>query len=385
MRRPPSDEALRARDERLEALKAVVGKLAHDFNNFLVPQFGYVTLLQDEVPAGSTGSQYISRMEAAGRSAEKYIESILLGMRPHRQFNPREFSFDLLLHSALDQWDGNGATGISLRREIEPGTVFGDDNHWRNALVQLLANARFALATGGNLAVRLQRLTLDSAEVERLGLDRKEVLCLSVRDDGFGMADSVADRAFEPFFTTRSPAKAAGLGLTIVHSVTHFQGGQVELDTVEEKGTTITVWIPLGVVVPKEQRSPVDRSLEPRLHPKKMVLLLEEDPLANEVLCDWFRRFEFDVQPARSFDDAIRLFETRAAEWALVVTETDLHEHRGEELFERLHPLNRTVPWIFLAGHRKPELNGEIKGPVVLQKPFTMRSFAEMLQTHAAK
>lgn len=228
-RRPPGDPALRARDERLEALKSVVGKLAHDFNNFLVPQFGYVTLLQDELPVGSTGSQYVSTMEAAGRNAE------------------------------------------------------------------------------------------------------------------------------------------------------------VELDTVEGQGTTITVWVPFGAIAPNERRTPVDRSLEPRLVPKKMVLLMEEDPIANEVLRDWLSRCGFDVQAARSFDDAIQLFDRRAAEWALVVTETDLHEHRGEELFERLHPLNRSVSWIFLAGRRVPALSLDVNGPIVLQKPFTMRTFAEILQKHVAK
>src|SRR5215213_7046185 len=95
--RRPADPALRARDERLEALKAVAGKLAHDFNNFLVPQFGYVTLLKEELPADSSSAQYLEAMETAGKRTETYIDSILLGMRPHRHFSPAEFSLDGVL------------------------------------------------------------------------------------------------------------------------------------------------------------------------------------------------------------------------------------------------------------------------------------------------
>src|SRR3954465_8556016 len=94
LRRVARDPILRARDERLESLKAVVGKLAHDFNNFLVPQFGYLTLLKEEIPINSPAAQYVATMEVAGQKSESYIECILLAMRPHRQFSPREFSFD---------------------------------------------------------------------------------------------------------------------------------------------------------------------------------------------------------------------------------------------------------------------------------------------------
>lgn len=383
-RRVAGDPLLRARDERLEALKAVVGKLAHDFNNFLVPQFGYVTLLRDELPAGSNGAQYVTTMESAGRRTESYIESILLGMRPHRQFAPSEFSFGQLVNSALDQWSAETTAEIQLHRDIEPAPLFGDEKHWRNAVVQLLANARYALATGGKLEVLLRQQSLEGAEVERLGLDRENVYRLTIRDHGFGMPPAVAERAFEPFFTTRTQIKAPGLGLTIVHSVAQFHGGQVELHTVEEQGTTVTLWIPIGAVAPKDRLSTLAGSPKAQYSPKKRVLLVEEDPMANEVLRDWLARFDLDVQLAKSFEDAIRMFEKKQSEWALVITETDLREHRGEELFERLHPLNRAIPWIFLAGRRQPELPGE-EAPLVMQKPVTLRAFAEVVQKHAAR
>src|SRR5436305_10931069 len=103
-RRTPGDPELRLRDERLEALKAVAGKLAHDFNNFLAPQYGYITLLKDEVASGSTQANYVSAMEASALKTEGYITSILIGMRPHRQFAPRDFEPDRVLRELLDRW-----------------------------------------------------------------------------------------------------------------------------------------------------------------------------------------------------------------------------------------------------------------------------------------
>ncbi|MGZ8898649.1 MAG: ATP-binding protein [Limisphaerales bacterium] len=389
-RRLPADPALRARDQRLEALKAVAGKLAHDFNNFLVPQFGYVTLLKEELPSNSGSAQYLDAMDTATRRTESYIDSILVGMRPERQFSPEEFAFDSLLNAALDQWSADAAPGrvVEVMRAIEPAMVFGDEKLWRSAVTQLLANARFALATGGKLEVELRRQTISGDEIARLGLGTDNLYCLTIRDNGFGMAPNVAERAFEPFFTTRTQIKAAGLGLTIVHSVTQIHGGQVELHSKEEQGTTVTVWIPASAVM--AQRFAYDRGPQKRDSAnRKKVLLIEDDPLMKEVLRDWLGRMDLEVHVAGDADEADRIFERKRGEFALVISESDFKGSTGEEVYGRLGEMNRGVPWIFLAGRRRPTIpvgaEDGSAGPLVMQKPVTLRALAEVVRRHAGR
>ena len=387
VRRKPGDPALRARDERLDALKTVAGKLAHDFNNFLVPQFGYVTLIKEELPADSSSAQYLEAMETAGKRTETYIDSILLGMRPHRHFSPAEFSLDGVVNEALERWSADSGPGMMLEvgREIERCTIYGDEKHWKNAVTQLFANARYALATGGRLEVELKRQSLSGEEIVRLGLGTDDVFRLVVRDDGFGMSREVVERAFEPFFTTRTQVKAAGLGLTIVHSVAHEHGGQVELTTAEDEGTVVTVWIPAAGFVRRGSSS----SGASRAGEKKKVLLVEDDVLMKEVLRDWLGRINLEVQFASTIDEAEKVFERKSGELALVITETDLKAGRGEEIYSRLSEVNPTVPWIFLAGRRRPEIRDGASddgssAPLVMQKPVTLRALAEVVKKHAA-
>ena len=389
-RRLPADPALRMRDQRLEALKAVAGKLAHDFNNFLVPQFGYVTLLKEEFPSNSGGAQYLEAMDTATRRTESYIESILVGMRPERQFSPQEFALDVLVNAALDQWSADAAPGrvVEVVRAIEPAMVFGDEKLWKSAVTQLLANARYALATGGKLEVELRRQMISGEEIERLGLGTDNLFSLIVRDNGFGMAPQVAERAFEPFFTTRTQIKAAGLGLTIVHSVAQIHGGQVELRTQEEQGTTFTVWIPARPVDTRGSlsgRTPQKRELSNR----KKVLLIEDDPLMKEVLRDWLGRMDLEVHVAGDADEADKIFGRKGGELALVISESDFKGSTGEEVYGRLGEMNRGVPWILLAGRRKPTLpigpEDGSTGPLVMQKPVTLRALAEVVRRHAGR
>src|SRR6478672_1623799 len=99
-----ADPALHDRDERLESLKAVIGKLAHDFNNFLVPLLGYVTLIREEVTEASTANKYAMTMESAARKTEGFIENVLLGVRPHRRFNPRDLDFGAVVDTTVQKF-----------------------------------------------------------------------------------------------------------------------------------------------------------------------------------------------------------------------------------------------------------------------------------------
>jgi CheY-like chemotaxis protein len=199
------------------------------------------------------------------------------------------------------------------------------------------------------------------------------------------MSREVAERAFEPFFTTRTQVKAAGLGLTIAHSVALVHGGQMELVTAEDEGTTVTVWIPASGFARRSSSS----SGFAKDGAKKKVLLVEDDVLMKEVLRDWLGRINLEVQIASTVEEAESFLERKSAELALVITETDLRAGKGEEIYSRLREVNPTVPWIFLAGRRRPELgdaatdNGS-SGPLVMQKPVTLRALAAVVKKHAA-
>src|SRR5688500_8235757 len=154
-----ADQALHDRDERLESLKAVIGKLAHDFNNFLVPLLGYVTLIREEVPEASTANQYAMTMESAARKTEGFIENVLLGVRPQRRFNGRDLDFGAVVESAVQKFADSlpPSAQIQIDKSIVPVEMFADEAQWQNAIGHLLSNARFALATGGQLKVSLTR------------------------------------------------------------------------------------------------------------------------------------------------------------------------------------------------------------------------------------
>jgi two-component system cell cycle sensor histidine kinase/response regulator CckA len=376
-RRAAGDPALRARDERLEALKAVVGKLAHDFNNFLVPQFGYLTLVSEELPGESTAAQYLKTMEGAARTTEGYIESILLAVRPQRQYSPKDFELGALVKEEVAAWAARipASTEVRVETEIAAAPLHGDERHWRKLIEHLLSNARFALATGGTLRVVLRATELSTDEMQRLGLRTLEVYCLEVQDSGFGIPEQAMDRVFEPFFTSRAQSRGSGLGLTIVHTVAHFHDGQVELRSGEDQGTTLTVWIPR--TAPTMGRSVVSGLLRQKPVKKRKVLLVEDDRIVEQAMRGWIAALNFDVLTAETPSAAAKILARDPAGISLVITETVFPEGRGEEVWEAVTKVGG-LSCVFLAGRELPGRDAPI-----LRKPISIRAFTEAILEHA--
>lgn len=382
LRATPKDPELRARDQRLESLKSAVGHLAHDVNNLLVPILGYAGLIKEE--AGGTAStivQYAEAIEGAGRKGEGDLAAILLALRPQRRFSPAEFDFSALIQAVVTEWEKDLApeNAITTKLDLAPCLVRGDGQQWANAFRHLLSNARYALALGGVVTISLKRETVSGKEIEDLGLGSADVYKIQIEDTGFGMVSEVARRAFEPFFTTRTQVKAQGLGLTIVHSVVQQHGGQVILSSAEERGTTVTIWVP--VVAPTGRYSTPAREIGKNAETKR-ILLATPDPFVREVLRGWLHPFGSDIHNVQTSREAEETFHKYPGEFCLFVAEELLPDGSGSELLLKIRRED-DLPLILLSNASasgKERHWGLPSPPHVLVKPFTYATFKETLE-----
>lgn len=99
----PEDPELRARELRLQAMKALTSRLAHDFNNYLTPILGYVTLIKEAGGAGTQVTQYAEAIERSGRKSEALLDTIMTAVRPERKCAPKETDLAALFGGLLEQ------------------------------------------------------------------------------------------------------------------------------------------------------------------------------------------------------------------------------------------------------------------------------------------
>jgi PAS domain S-box-containing protein len=152
----------------------------------------------------------------------------------------------LLIEHQLSSW-----SNIVVQTELTPDLplLTCDRNQISQILINLLTNARDAMNDGGAISLRTSFIPATNE------------LCLQVQDQGTGIPESVKARIFDPFFTTKEMGKGTGLGLSIVAGIMRAYGGEIEIESEINVGTTFTLHFPTnGAAQEKITQWPEDGS-----------------------------------------------------------------------------------------------------------------------------
>ncbi|MBK6518581.1 MAG: response regulator [Polyangiaceae bacterium] len=244
--------------QRLEALGRLAGEVAHDFNNLLTVISVNAEVLKGTKDPEELGHGLDEILAASGRAAALTRQLLAFSRGQPRQMRP--LALDELLRGFAPLLSRLLPANVTLDVTLEAGAnVMGDAGQLEQVIMNLVTNARDAVAGGG-------RITLSTRVVQSLsGVDAERQVVLAVSDSGPGMSEDIRARVFEPFFSTKRPGAGTGLGLAVVDSVVRQHGGPVEVGGAAGAGTTFEVRLPLyggadvvalrSPVVPVSQRS----------------------------------------------------------------------------------------------------------------------------------
>jgi two-component system sensor histidine kinase HydH len=144
-----------------------------------------------------------------------------------------------------------GGVEVTFEHGEDVPKVVGVRDHLHQVVLNLLLNAIHACAKPGR-TVRPGEPEVPKGQVHlRLRAERREEsdgVSIEVADDGYGIRSEDLERIFDPFFTTKGPDQGSGLGLMICHRIVQDHGGRIELESLEGRGSTFRVWLPVGSV-----------------------------------------------------------------------------------------------------------------------------------------
>jgi PAS domain S-box-containing protein len=230
---------------RLESVGQLAGGVAHDFNNLLAVIVNYATLARDELPEGHVAREDIAGIEDAAARGARLVRQLLL-------FSQSRAGAPTLLdlNGAVRDMDGllghtlGGHIDLGYALDPEPLLTCADLSSLEQVLVNLVVNARDALADGGTITIRTASALVEPSESVELEVPCGRYARLSVSDDGCGMDAATLARACEPFFSTKGPGGGTGLGLATVFGVAREAGGCVTIQSEPGAGTTVHVLLP---------------------------------------------------------------------------------------------------------------------------------------------
>jgi len=217
--------------------------LSHEFNNLLTTIGNALDLLSLRVAGDVRASELL---EAAQTATDRgaLLTRQLLAFSTGQTLIREPVDINALLQQWLPDLQRGCPAHVVLEASLAPGLprVSTDAMQLQTALANLVANAAEATLEGG-------RILIGTALEHRLDPDADTALqrgyvTLSVCDEGHGMAADIAERATEPFFTTKDIGKGSGLGLSQVFGFTTQSGGFVDVSTTPGVGTTVSLLLP---------------------------------------------------------------------------------------------------------------------------------------------
>jgi signal transduction histidine kinase len=245
-------EVRRAR--RLESVAELSLGVAHDFHNLLMVMKGNAELLAEDLPDDPKLQRMLYRILRSGEQARELADQLRLYAgdaevtRVHLDLSELvRDTFELLDPNLLSSRTGE-SFDLKLDLSSDPVTIEADATQLRQVILNLLVNARDALAQeGGEIRVvtgsawvapdRAQRLVV--GKDERAG----EYGFLRVSDTGRGMDAATQERIFEPFFSTKG--KHRGIGLSTVFGIVRSHDALLELESSVGHGTLFSVYFPI--------------------------------------------------------------------------------------------------------------------------------------------
>ncbi|HMA40416.1 MAG TPA: ATP-binding protein [Gemmatimonadales bacterium] len=378
------EEALRQSQEQLlhaqkmEALGRLAGGIAHDFNNLMMAISGYTELVLQDPSISPTSRDDVAQIRRAVFRAAELTQQILAYSR-RQMLQPVPVNLNLLLGEASGMLRRLMPENIELRLALDPNLpdVLVDPGHMIQVVMNLALNARDAMPNGGTLGIRTAAGARASAEGNGAGQHAQ----LIVSDTGTGIDPKVVPLIFDPFFTTKPQGEGSGLGLSTVYGIVKQSGGQIDVDSEIDRGTTFTITLPPAPQVPA--RDVTGEVQGPPRSGGEVILVVEDDDQVRTVVSKGLPRLGYEVLVTRNAEEALALVEKHPGRIDLLLTDVVMPGLSGPQLADRLTARRPETRVVFMSGYpeaQDPALGFSLDGRSYLQKPFALSELAEKIR-----
>jgi two-component system NtrC family sensor kinase len=368
--RARAEDALR-QAQKLDALGQLAGGLAHDFNNLLMVVSANAELLARNVPQAAARSELASILHAV-EGGSKLTRRLLRFSRKRAQ-HPDVVQPETALQAMLPLLRTTAGKAIEIALQVEPQTppIEVDVSELEMALINLVANARDAMAHKGRIRIHARPgRPGEGPEGAALGY-----AVISVADTGQGMSPEILNRVFEPFFTTKPPDVGTGLGLAQVYGFCVQAGGYVEVASTLRVGTTVSMLLPAS--------AKSIRALQPAsAHASRLsarVLLVEDNPELASSLAASLEKSGCSVTPVGSVQEAERLALAAGSGFDVVLSDIVMPGADGIALANRLRKRKPDLPVVLITGYSREVRHAVSADMEVLTKPCTAQELVGAL------
>ena len=224
-----------AKSEKLHSLGKLAFGIAHEINNPLTNVSINVELLKNDLVNRGIPALPIKKFDAIERNLDRAtkIARELLSFSSQNESDFQSTDINDVIASTLGLLGARRKAYRIIRNLNEVPSISAIPWKLEEVFLNIIINAMDAMPEGGALAVTTKR--------------KGDWVVAEITDTGHGISPDHLDKVLDPFFTTKEIGKGTGLGLSICFAIMESHGGKIELESHVDKGTTVSLFFPMGV------------------------------------------------------------------------------------------------------------------------------------------
>jgi PAS domain S-box-containing protein len=337
--------------QKMQAIGTLAGGIAHDFNNILSGIFGYSQIAQFNIPNNPEKAlDCMGNIVKASQRAAELVQQILTFSR-QAEYKRIPLCVYLEVNEALKLIRSSIPVNIKIQNKLKSRSLItADPTRIHQMVMNLCTNAYHAMEkSGGTLTVSLDDANISKPQVAgNKKMPPGRYLVLKISDTGCGMTAKTLEKAFEPYFTTKTIGHGTGLGLPIVQVIVEEHQGFLDVFSSIGEGTQFSLYFPIVERPAKNQGSNLKR--KPELNGSETIMLVDDEKAIRDSWKDFLERHGYQVSEFRDGIDAIEAFRVDPYRFDLVITDMAMQEKTGSELIQVIRRLNEAVPVIICSG-----------------------------------
>jgi len=339
--------------QKMEAISALAGGIAHDFTNWLVLIMGRASALAESlIPESKLHDDAVQILTTARRANE--LTKRLLGVARASDFSTdpppeRVWPGAAVRDTAAlvrESFAQKNITFNLVDLENMPAIMF-NAARLIDILMNLFLNAADAMAGGGEITVRTTVESIADAATRNADAENGVYVALHVCDTGSGMQPDVLARAFEPFFTTKEVGSGTGLGLPMVHTAIQNYGGWVDIQSTAGVGTVFKLYLPMAPAAETSESEPAKKEPGRKLG---TILLIDDDDDLLGIIAEVLRESGYEVRTATTGKDGLALYREAQAEIDLCMVDVIMPEQDGRWAIGQFLKFDSDAKLILMSG-----------------------------------
>jgi two-component system, cell cycle sensor histidine kinase and response regulator CckA len=384
-------EAQLQRAQKMEALGALAGGVAHDLNNILSGIVSYPELLLMDLPEDSHLRVPLATIKKSGENAAAIVQD-LLALAGRGVPTLDLLSLNQVVQRCLESPEilelGKRNPDTTLIANLQPDLlpIRGSSIHIFKSLTNLIFNAVEAMPQGGRIVIATANRYADQTVSGFDTVDEGEYVVLSVTDSGIGIPESDQARIFEPFYSRKvTGGHGSGLGMAVVWGTVKDHSGYIDLQSEEGRGTRIELFFPAVRDQIREKQNP-EKPADYK-GSGEFILVVDDVPIQREIATGILNRLGYRTQAVATGEEAVEFFREHTAD--LVIVDMIMTPGiDGFETYRRIKSLRPSQKAVIASGYSENErvrMAQTLGAGRYIKKPYTLATIAKIVREELQK